>query len=330
MAESGPDRHLSRLSLQQYFAAGASSLVVLDGTPAAYLFVEPEVPRLSLRVPRDGNGLPDLHLYDVLRTSEVHSDGRHWYQLSVVGPAVQEAFPLLADVSDRVQLEGQSFVSAVTSALRSFRDFLAGVSKMSRQEEVGLFGELLVLEYLISNLPEHEAVAAWRGWDAAEHDFDLGDTDVEVKTTTSERRQHRIASATQLVPTPGRDLWLLSVQVTKASEHSPDAVCLTDLIRRVAGCIGRDEVRSDFFARLSRARWTETTASAYSDKFRLRSGPAHFLVDEGFPAITPAKLETLGLGAEVVDLIYMLDLSGLPVSSATNPLLSKFGGTSAI
>lgn len=329
MPETGTDRHLSRPSLQQYFAAGAPSLVLLDGTPAAYLFVEPDVPRLSLRVPRDGNGLPDLRLYDVLLAAEIHSDGRHWYQLSVVGPAVQEAFPLLADVSDRVQLEGQSFVSAVSSALRSFRDLLAGVSKMSRHEEVGLFGELLVLEHLMSKLPEHEAVAAWRGWDAAEHDFDLGDTDLEVKTTTSERRQHRIASATQLVPTSGRDLRLLSVQVTTASEHSPDAACLTDLVRRVAERIEGDAVRSDFFARLSRVRWTEATASAYSDRFRLRSGPAHFLVDEAFPAITPAKLETLGLGAEVVDLTYILDLSGLPESPSAHPLLSELGGPSA-
>ncbi|MEQ9435655.1 PD-(D/E)XK motif protein [Hyphomonas sp.] len=325
MAEVGPDRHLSRPSLQQYFAAGAPSLVVLDGTPTAYLVVDPEVPRLSLRVPRDSDALPDLHRYDALRAAELHWEGRHWYQLSIVGPAVHEAFPLLADVSDRIQLQGQSFGRAVTLALRSFRDLLAGVSVMSRHEEIGLVGELLVLEHLISMLPAQEGVAAWRGWDAAEHDFDLGDADLEVKTTLSERRQHRIASATQLVPTSGRELRLASLQITPASEHAPDAVDLTTLVRRIAGRIAEEEVQEDFFARLKRVRWTEATASLYTNRFRLRSRPAHYSVDEDFPSITPAKLETLGLGAEVMELTYMLDLSGLPESAVPHPLILEFG-----
>jgi hypothetical protein len=326
MPQTEPDRHISRPSLQQYFAAGAPSLVLLEGTPAAYLVVDPEIPRLSLRVPRDAGALPDLHLYDVLQATEIHWDGRHWYQLSIAGPAVHEAFPLLADVSDRIQLEGQTFGPAVAAALRSFRDLLAGVSRMSRHEEIGLFGELMVLEHLMSLLPEQEAVMAWRGWDDAEHDFDLGDADLEVKTTTSERRQHRISSATQLVPTTERDLWLSSLQVTLASEHASDAIGLTTLVRRVASRIVGDAVRSDFFARLTRARWTEATASAYSDRFRLRSKPAHFPVDDAFPSITPAKLEKLGLGAEVVELTYMLDLSGLSKSPTAHPLISEFGG----
>ena len=178
----------------------------------------------------------------------------------------------------------------------------------------------------MSRLPDREAVAAWRGWEAAEHDFDLGDTDLEVKTTTSERRQHRISSATQLVPTSGRDLRLMSIQVTQAAEHSQYAIGLSDLVRRIAGRIAEDDVRSEFFARLARTRWTEATAAAYSDRFRLRSKPACFPVDETFPSITPAKLESLGLGAEVVELTYMLDLSGLPEPPTNHSLLSDFGG----
>lgn len=326
MPEVEQDRHLSRTSLQQYFDAGASSIVVLNGMPVVYLAVDPKVPQLSLRVPRDGGALPNLDRYDALSAAESHWEGRHWYELSVVGPIVHEALPLLSDVSDRIQLEGQAFSGAVTSALMSFRDLLAGVSRMSRHEEVGLLGELLVLEHLLALLPEREAVAAWRGWDAAEHDFDLGDADLEVKTTTSERRRHRISSATQLVPSSGRDLWLISLQVTAASEQATDATGLTDLVRRLAGSIEEDEVRSDLFARLRRAHWTEETASAYSDRFRLRTKPAHFFVDDAFPSITPAKLERLGLGAEVVELSYMLDLSGLAETFAAHFYVSELGG----
>lgn len=325
MPEARQDRHLSRPSLQQYFVAGAPAIVLLDGTPATYLVVDPQVPLLSLRVPRDGRALPNLDRYEALRAAENHWEGRHWNQLSIVGPIVHEAFPLLADVSDRIQLEGEAFGHAVTSALRSFQDLLTGVSRMSRREEIGLWGELLVLEHLLALLPEREAVAAWRGWDAAEHDFDLGDADLEVKTTKSERRQHRISSATQLVPSSGRDLWLVSLQVTVASEHAEDAICLTDLVRRVAGGIKEDEVRSDLLARLKRAHWTEEAASTYSDRYRLRSKPAHFSVDAAFPSITPAKLERIGLEAEVVELSYTLDLSGLSGSPVAHSYISEFG-----
>lgn len=329
MPEAEQDRHLSRPSLQQYFAAGAPSIVVLDGNPTVYLAVEPKLPRLSLRVPRDGGALPNLDRYDALSAAEIYWEGRHWYELSVVGPIVHEAFPLLADVSDRIQLEGQAFGEAVGSALMSFRDLLAGVPRMSRHEEIGLLGELLVLEHLLTWLPERDAVAAWRGWEAAEHDFDLGEADLEVKTTTSERRRHRISSATQLVPSSGRDLWLISLQVTAASEQATDATGLSDLVRRLAGGIKEDEVRADLFARLRRAHWTEETASAYSDRYRLRTKPAHFFVDAAFPSITPAKLERLGLGAEVVELSYMLDLSGLAETSAAHAHVSEFGGPTA-
>ena len=326
MVENERDRHLNRRSLQQYVEAGVPAVIKLHVERAAYLIVEPELFRLSLRVARDADSLPDLARYDVLSATEIHWDGRNWYQLSIRGPLVQEAYPLLVDVSDRIHLEGQSFGRAVTLALRSFRDLLAGASRMSQQQEIGLYGELIVLQHLMSSLPERTAISAWRGWDAAEHDFDLGDADLEVKTTISERRQHRISSSTQLMPTTGRPLWLASLQITSASEHSSDAVGLTKLVYRIADRIKDKDLRSDYFDRLVSARWTESTSGVYTNNFRLRSAPARLLVDETFPSITPSKLAALGLGAEVLEIDYTVDLSSRIEPEMMHPLLSSFVG----
>ena len=45
----------------------------------------------------------------------------------------------------------------------------------------------------------------------------MSEADLEVKTTTGERREHWISTTTQLVPTGDRPLYLLSIQLTAAA-----------------------------------------------------------------------------------------------------------------
>lgn len=322
MSEEPLSRHLSRASLQEYLSSGVTSVIKLDGKPVTFLVVDPNLGRISLRAPRDSVRLPDLGRYDLLNCESIHWDGQHWYQLTIVGPAVNEAFPLLADVSDRIQLQGQSFEDAVEGALRSLHNILAVVSRMSVQQEVGLLGELIVLDKLITHLPEAQAVESWRGWDKSEHDFDLGDIDLEVKTTLAERRRHRISSATQLAPSPGRNLWLGSFQLTVASERSSDAIGLTSIVRRIDRKIKSPAVRADLFDRLTEALWTELAASHYVDRFRIRSEPKWFLVDDEFPAITLASLNELGAADEIIEVAYTLDLSGRVAPEQTPQMIS--------
>src|SRR5207302_797447 len=103
---------------------------------------------------------------------------------------------------------------ALDETLAIWSRVLARRSRMSRDHEVGLYGELLLVRALMTAWTVGEAVASWRGPAAEEHDFGLPQFDVEVKTTTSERRRHWITSLTQLMPTRSRPLWLISIQVT--------------------------------------------------------------------------------------------------------------------
>lgn len=76
---------------------------------------------------------------------------------------------------------------------------------LTRQEIVGLFGELIFLrDVAMEHLSLPEAVNAWRGSYGDEQDFVFGSTIVEVKTqTVTADRKVQISSADQLDTTSG-------------------------------------------------------------------------------------------------------------------------------
>jgi hypothetical protein len=193
-------RHLDLDRLQEYLDADVRAIVPIAGSPAAFLVVDPEQDRLSVRVEVGERGTVTPSSYRRISMRRVTAEGRRWGECSVTGFNVAlEAYPVLCAVVDRMQNESMSFNEAVFDAVTSFRTVLQGIGQLSEQEEIGLVGELLVLRHLIYCRGDG-ALSSWRGFAAEEHDFDLGLDDLEVKTSTSERRRHWISSLTQLQP----------------------------------------------------------------------------------------------------------------------------------
>jgi hypothetical protein len=206
------------------------------------------------------------------------------------------------------------FDEAVSDAITSFRAVLQGLGQLSEQEEIGLVGELLVLRYLVSTRGD-DALSSWRGFAAEEHDFDLGPEDLEVKTTTSERRRHWISSITQLQPTPNRPLWLLSIQLTGAAGGTND-FGLGSLVESLRLLIARPAARAVLDNQLDLLGSEEALGTVYTRRFRLRTPPAAFNVSPEFPAITPATLESAGLRiSEFPRVTYQVDLTGVLVGA---------------
>ncbi len=219
-----------------------------------------------------------------------------------------EAYPALCAVADRIQLDGLPLDRAVTEVLAGYHELLRGLGRLSDEEAVGLFGELLVLRWLGAGLGTGPALQAWQGPDGEEHDFCLSDLDVEVKSTTSEVRRHWIGSTTQLLPTLGRPLCLLSIQLTGAGSGGSSLPELVETVRRVYE--GDDLTRLNEI--LARIGWSDMHAPLYGSRYRLRSAPLTFDVDAAFPAITPARLELAGVPMDRIAAVrYLLDLSGL-------------------
>ncbi len=138
----------------------------------------------------------------------VHISGSRHVQLEVKDPDLfTDAYPVLCAVADRVQLDGQTIGTAISSTLRQLGHLLRAEDALSREAETGLVGELALLTGMIGVYGPADAVKTWRGGHGEEHDFGLPGVDLEVKTTISERRVHWVSSLTQLVPTGDRPLF---------------------------------------------------------------------------------------------------------------------------
>jgi putative PD-(D/E)XK family protein DUF4420 len=304
-------RHLQREGLQEYLDSGVPSKLPLAGTPEAFLVIDPTQERVAVRVPWEEGQAVDLSDYRHLSGEQVESSGIRWFEFAVMGKDyLLDAYPILCAVADRIQLEGESASVAIPEVLEVYRELLGSIGRLSDDQEVGLFGELLVFEHLARRMGIPSATTSWRGAIGEEHDFGLEDSDVEVKSTTTELRHHWIGTATQLQPTVDRTLWLVSLQFTSAGIGGRT---LPMLIGDIRAMTSHEEVLSQFEVGLSKMRWSDGHASLYRRSFRLRSRPAAYMVETGFPAITPRLLERAGFPAQsILRVAYEVDLTFLP------------------
>jgi hypothetical protein len=316
---AGGGRHAPAAIVEAYQSQGVNGVLVVGGTPAARIEIAPQHRRLSLLVQVSGEPRgPDLLDRANLAYDVVHDAGQMWHRLDVTfDDNLGEVYPVLCAVADRIQLGGESFTDAVEAVLAGLGDILAGRGGLPHEKQVGLFGELVVLLSLAAHSTPAGAVAAWRGPDREEHDFGLPGVDVEVKTTMSEHRRHWIGAPTQLVPTPDRDLHLLSLQIT-ASGAGPGAT-LTDLVGAAQALPGAPPGAVE--AGLASAGWRARHADLYRSRWTLRTAAEFHLVDDAFPAVTPDRLGAAVPSPErIVDFRYRVDLDRLVPAAALFPV----------
>lgn len=323
MTDLGGGRHLTLSRLHEYLHAGARAVVQVDGDPAVSLVIDGSQSSVAVETPWDGVSLPDLSPYEHLSTDVVFHDGLNWARFEVTGALLlDDAYPLLVTLVDHLQLEREGFSVAVTVVLDGFRELFARTAQLTRDQEVGLYGELLVLERLIQRVGAAVAVQAWLGPDAAEHDFALLAGDIEVKTTTGELRQHWIHGLGQLQPLPNRDLYLLSLQITAAGA-SPGrtlAELITELRAKLATQI------SALDAELHRLGWRDRMADHGLRRLRLRSEPFCVHVAD-LPALTTDLLAGTGIDvARIGDVSYRIDVTGLPEAAIATDDFAPIGG----
>jgi hypothetical protein len=321
---SKPDseRHLSTQGLAEYLAADVPAVLPVTGEPPILLFIDPGHERIGLRVPLQGNVTPAISPLENVHVSVVQTDGLQQLEVSAVEPDLfADAYPMLCAIADRIQLEGIAPLDALDSTLAVWSRLLARRKRLSDDQEVGLFGELLLLRERIETAGDAVAVASWRGPLAEEHDFGFVDVDVEVKTTAGERRRHWINNLTQLVPTKGRPLWLVSIQITRAG--AGQGASLPELIVAVRTSLGDHEARRRCDEVLDKLHWSDDQADLYPQRWALRSPPLSYAVDASFPSLTSASLVTLGMAAhEITQVRYEVDVTLRDPGFPSEPLAS--------
>jgi hypothetical protein len=323
MGDTAAKRHLSRAQLDEYLNLAAPATIVVPGEPICRVIIDPVRHELSLRAPYRNDRL-DVAEFEHVNARVVADSGGQWYEVVIAyADHAHEAYLLLGDVADMVQLSGVPFADAVRSALETFAQLIARSSSLNAEKQIGLYGELLFLEKCMHLLPPPSVVEAWKGFASHEHDIVFADVSFEVKTTKSERRRHQIGSLEQLEPTVGSSLWLLSVQLTSGTSTSGRTLGqLVDAVRAAAG-----PALSSLNACLEQAGWRERDRSQYREYLALRSTPAAYLVDDEFPVLTRSIIQSSARRPELImDASYRIDITSLTPAAPPYPAESFVNG----
>lgn len=297
-------------SLAQLWAAGSVTVVPLKGEPVCHLRIDPQSSELVLITPYVLPE-PDVARLRHVATAPVTVDSSVYNELSVDAAAgVQPAYTFLMSVAGHLH-HGLELAAAVDASVALHRELLAARPSLVQDREIGLFGELLTVEQLVRSLGPQAACSAWKGPLREEHDFKIPGCDLEVKTTSSELRAHRISSLNQLEPRPGVDLHLLSVQITRSVEG--DGRTLAAIVADVRAATRGYSVTLD--ALLREAGWRDEDADLYPTRWSLRSSPATYLVDAAFPRLTGDGVSRIvPNSAALSDITYRVNLAGLSTS----------------
>ena len=160
---------------------------------------------------------------------------------------------------------------------------------LTREAQQGLWGELWALQEVVAPISgASDAVGAWRGPLGADQDFQLGDTCIEVKTSTANRMDALpIASERQLEAPDGVSIMLLGLSLDARVGFGatlPDMVRASRDVASEAGCLHLldDRLESAGYNAGDEGLYTE---AGYSLRF-LRA----FRVGDGFPRIVSADL----------------------------------------
>jgi len=316
VSDTGPIAQLTPDSLDEYFSSGVPTTHPLSDRPRCELYIDPTLNKYELMTPAVGPE-PDLTGMQRVSVDTVDTDDGPMFVLSLDARDIRhEGYGLIVAIVQAMR-SGVGFGIATDAALVHLRTILQSKRGLSTEQQIGLIGELLVVRRLLHARGEEETLDWWLGPDAEQHDLALPGVDVEVKTTTAEKREHVIHGVGQLEPNPGRALWLLSIQVTRAG--GARGVSLVGLVSDVMAALTTR--RDRFVEHLAGIGWRAEDSDLYRDRYLLRSMPQAYLVDDGFPALTQVRLSTVVPHPELVGAVnYRVDVSGLDPSDPGAPL----------
>ena len=306
---------LTQDNLEIYLKGGGVYTWHLAGQPAIDLVVNIPAKSLSITGTHDGSSV-DI---DKMRNCDfqVHPISGGGQNFSLIVSPVQDwyAYYSFLEMVVKKILAGQNHSSAIRESIEVWNNLVLLKPTLGQEQEVGLIGELLFLEFL---LRDHgmTSLVNWTGPEREEHDFKFNGFDVEVKTTTQELRLHQIGSLSQLKETPGKSLFLLSNQLTKTGANG---FTLSELVERVSVLLSPG-LAIGFTDKLTKCKYFESDSSLYKTRWELRTSPKFFAVTDGFPRLLS---ETLGLPQElkarVSDVSYRINVEGIEASNQPFP-----------
>lgn len=241
--------------------------------------------------------IPDSHLphgqgFEVSRLPVDPTGGdRLWVALARRIGGSPELFAMMAEdvvcllEAGTVQDEND-LLHRFLSRIRAWQDFMDRHREdlLSREAELGLFGELTIIDRMIAaGMPARNVLDAWQGPLDSLQDFILGGGGIEVKTTLSIGGFPAIISSLeQLDDSLSQPLFLAAVRLAL----DPAGITLPAMADNIRETLHDNLAALDMFdVRLVQAGLLRTAAERYSRRF-LHASIAILQVQHGFPRLT--------------------------------------------
>jgi hypothetical protein len=236
--------------------------------------------------------LPQGEGFSVLRLESPNQGaGEVWIALSRQAGGNADLFlTMVVDVIQtlrRIEQQGDAVVlRAFLSRIGAWQAFMRGGKSalLSTEAEIGLYGELEVLQALIdSGTSARAALERWKGPLDGLHDFVCEPGALEVKSSVASGIVRvNIGSLEQLDNSLIQPLFLAIVRLALA----PDGTTLSEKIADLEARFATDATLATMFGDLViRAGFIDAARERYSRRFSL-SGIQTFLVTEAFPRLT--------------------------------------------
>lgn len=223
-------------------------------------------------------------------------------------PSHERVFtPFCREIIEAVVIDKREASRAIAATVRAWQSAWKPVrQEMDKATQVGLFGELIVLRYLLIPSLGTSAVGCWSGPDFERHDFVLDRLHIEVKTTRKSRAEHEISRLDQLHVPAGKELLLVSVQLEETIGGADTLATQTDVI---VDLLRADPAALDsFMAKMVNVGWSdELRTSGELIRFNVRA-TGIYAVDGTFPRLP----ESFSAPSGVVAIKYTIDLANLP------------------
>lgn len=176
---------------------------------------------------------------------------------------------------------------------------------LSLDQQKGLIGELLFLNYLLNN--EKTSVNTVNTWTSAERDFQakdftLGSVGVEVKFTTSKQPRIKVSNERQLDAENLNELFLVLYSTEAVKDNG---ISLNSIIEQTRQNISNEEVRNIFNGKLQLNGYFDEDKEHYGKMYSIKKTFA-FAVTSAFPKIVKNQLP---LG--VYDTSYSIEISAV-------------------
>jgi hypothetical protein len=178
-------------------------------------------------------------------------------------------------------------------------------NKLSDEEITGMYGELLVLEWLLDQgKSETDLIKGWSGPSKNPRDFEFNNYWIEVKSTKRRDNQVDIHGIEQLESPADKPLYVWLNVLIPAQNMRSLVELITEIENKLTSVINVSRYRD----KVHEYGYDAAFAGLYiNERFELaRSSVFH--VDNDFPRITR---QMISLPARVVTLGYTIDLNGI-------------------